>query len=79
MRVGFGKFAQHNIESVPIPYLCWLAKPSRYYKSQHSPEVTFKVPILVQMEARKVLDQRGFRIIGNRIENRDGYVVYEKR
>lgn len=79
MRVGFGKFKNHNIENVPETYICWLAKPTRYYENRRSSEVVFKVPIAVQMEARKVLESRGCRIIGERIENRDGVVIYERR
>jgi hypothetical protein len=79
MIVGFGRHANCDVKDVPVKYMCWLAKPTRYYLDSKSPEVTFKVPLPVQLEARRILEERGHIIIGERIEDSAGNIVYERR
>jgi hypothetical protein len=79
MKTGFGLYAKHNMENLPLGYLCWLAKPTRFYKDKHSTDVTWKVPIAVQMEARRILEERGAKIVGERIENKEGDTIYIRR
>jgi hypothetical protein len=68
MKLTFGIHKGKELEDVPEEYLCWLAKPTRYYKSQHSPEVAFKVPWAITVEARRIVESRGYKIIGERVE-----------
>jgi hypothetical protein len=67
MILTFGKFKGCNLEEVDEEYLCWLAKPnynSHYYKNQYSDEHSWKVPFEVKIAARKVLDNRGWKLQG---------------
>lgn len=64
MVLTFGKCKGHPINEVDDnEYLKWLARPNysaKFYKSLHSSELNFKVPLLVRVEARAVLETRGW-------------------
>jgi len=67
MILGFGKYKGKSLETVPDDYLKWLGKPKYsgvFYKSLHSTELNWKVPLSVTIEARKVLEKRGFVLKG---------------
>ncbi len=68
MILNFGVHAGKEIDQVPLEYLKWLAKPKAYTKNRVSTEITFSVPFAVRAEARRVLEERGYVIIGERIE-----------
>jgi hypothetical protein len=67
----FGAHRGEQIEDVPEDYLKWLAKPKPYTKNIHSSEIKWSVPVTIRMEARRILENRGYRIIGERIERVD--------
>jgi hypothetical protein len=71
MKLPFGSYRGQDISDVPESYLKWLAKPKPYTKGIHSSEVTWTVPIEIRAEARRILESRGYRIIGERIERID--------
>ena len=67
----FGVHKNKSLEEIPEDYLMWLAKPvysGKFYKSLHSTELNWKVPFNIQIAARKVLDSRGYKLIGTRWE-----------
>lgn len=72
MILKFGKYKGIEIKDLTDEaYLKWLAKPeygSKFYKSLHSTELTWKVPFDVKLAARGELMRRGFELIGERWE-----------
>lgn len=71
MILKFGKYKGQNIQSIPDDYLMWLAKPvysGKFYKSLHSTELNWKVPFNIKMAARKELERRGYKLVGERWE-----------
>lgn len=64
----FGIHKGKRLEDVPESYLKWLAKPKPYTINDHSTEITWTVPVDIRMKARQILERRGYRIIGERIE-----------
>jgi hypothetical protein len=67
----FGKCKGQDIREIPDDYCMWLAKPvysGKFYKSLHSTELKWKVPFEVKMAARRELELRGFKLIGERWE-----------
>lgn len=67
----FGKYKGQSLKEVPEDYLMWLAKPvysGKFYKSLHSTELNWKVPFIVQINAREILESRGYKLIGTRWE-----------
>jgi hypothetical protein len=71
MTIHFGKYKGQNIQSIPDDYCMWLSKPvysGKFYTCQHSTELKWKVPFDVKMAARKELERRGFKLIGERWE-----------
>ena len=73
MILSFGQFKGSSIRNIPDSYLFWLCDRGRstYYHSQHSLDVTWKVPISVWEAARKEADRRGFTKNGERWEPKD--------
>ena len=71
MILNFGKYKGKKLEDLPEDYIKWLGKPvysGKFYKSLHSTELNWKVPFPVKVEARKVLEKLGFKLIGERWE-----------
>ncbi len=68
MIMPFGKFKGISLENIDEPYLIWLAKGEGYTKGKHSTEMQFKIPAAIWIEARKILESRGYKIRGERIE-----------
>jgi len=71
MIIPFGKYKWQPIRSIPDDYCMWLSKPvysGKFYKSQHSTELKWKVPLDVKIAARGELERRGFKLIGERWE-----------
>jgi hypothetical protein len=71
MILPFGKYKGRQIEDIPEDYLCWLGKPKysgAFYKSLHSTELNWKVPLAVTIEARKILEKRGWKLNGTEWE-----------
>jgi len=67
----FGKYRGMSLEAIPEDYLMWLAKPKysgKFYESLHSTELKWKVPFNIKIEARRILDKRGYKLIGERWE-----------
>jgi hypothetical protein len=67
MIIPFGKFKGQSMNTLPDDYLQWLAKPKysgKYYESLHSTVLNWKVPFAVKIEARKVLEARGWKLKG---------------
>ncbi len=65
--IPFGIHKDKPITEIPDSYLFWLAKPrysGKFYTSLHSTDKKWKVPINVQIEARKEADRRGFELQG---------------
>jgi len=68
-------FWQHKgktLNEIPESYLFWLCSrgKSTYYKSTHSLDVTWKVPITIWEAARAEAEKRGFKKIGERWERK---------
>jgi len=68
MILPFGKFAGQDMEVVPEDYLMWLAGGGIYTKNRHSTEIKWKVPMPIWVEARKILEARGYKLKGERWE-----------
>ena len=71
MNIPFGKYKGQAMESLPEDYLMWLGKPKysdKYYKSLHSTELDWKVPFPIKLEARRILENRGYKLIGKHWE-----------
>lgn len=68
----FGQHRGHPITAIPDDYLFWLCSrgKSTYYKSSHSLDVTWKVPIVIWEAAREEAEKRGFKKIGERWERK---------
>jgi len=68
MKLNFGIYKGYEISDIPDEsYICWLAKPKysgKFYKSLHSTELNFKVPFLVIIEARKIVEKLGYKLNG---------------
>jgi len=64
----WGDHKGKRLEDIPEPYLIWLAKGKGYTKGKHSTEMAFKIPDKIFREARRILEIRGYKIIGERIE-----------
>jgi hypothetical protein len=63
----FGKYKGQSIQTIPDDYLLWLAKPKysgAFYKSLHSTELNWKVPMAVKLVARTEADRRGWKLKG---------------
>jgi len=67
MQMPFGKYRGTHLEQLPEDYLIWLAKGKGYTKA-HTTEMKFSIPIPVWAESRRILEERGYKIIGERIE-----------
>ncbi len=65
--LNFGIFKGFDLENVPEDYLIWLAKGTGFTKA-HTTEMKFSIPTPVWIEARIILEGRGYKIIGERIE-----------
>jgi uncharacterized protein (DUF3820 family) len=71
MQIMFGKFKGTSMERLPEDYLMWLSKPKysgKFYEGTHSTELKWKVPFTVKIEARKILESRGFTLKGEHWE-----------
>ena len=72
MIIHFGKFRGRTMDSIEDDgYLQWLAKPKysgKYYESLHSTDLKWKVPFPVKIEARKILESRGWVLKGEHFE-----------
>jgi len=71
MQIPFGKFKGQPMNNLPEDYLMWLSKPKysgKYYESEHSTELKWKVPLNVKLEARAILESRGYTLIGEHWE-----------
>lgn len=71
IQLTFGDHKGKTLEEIPEDYLKWLAKPvysGKFYKSRHDNELTWRVPFHVKMEARKLLEKRGYKLVGERWE-----------
>jgi len=70
--IGFGKYHDKSLsELTDEDYLKWLAKPvysGKFYKSIHSTDLNWRVPLEVKIAAREELERRGFKLIGERWE-----------
>lgn len=69
--LSFGKYKNQSIQCIPDDYCMWLAKPvysGKFYKSLHSTERNWSVPFDIKIAARKELERRGFKLIGERWE-----------
>lgn len=69
MILQFGKYKGQKIENIQDEnYLKWLAKPKysgKFYESLHSTDLKWKVPWAVKIEARRVLESRGWKLNGD--------------
>lgn len=73
MILMFGTYKGQSLTNIPVNYCMWLAKPvysGKFYKSIHSTELNWKVPLAVKIAARAELDRRGFKLIGERWEEK---------
>jgi hypothetical protein len=72
MVLQFGKYRGKDLQAVSDEsYIMWLAKPvysGKFYKSLHSTELNWKVPFDVRVAARKELERRGYKLVGERWE-----------
>jgi len=68
MIMPFGKFKGTPLEAIDETYLIWIAKGKGYTKNNRSTEMQFKIPDPLFREARRILESRGYKIIGERIE-----------
>ena len=72
MMLQFGKYKGKDLQTVSDEsYIMWLAKPvysGKFYKSLHSTELNWKVPFNIKMAARKELERRGYKLVGERWE-----------
>jgi len=68
----FGQYRGQKITDIPDTYLFWLCSrgKSTYYKSKHSLDVTWSVPIDIWEAARTEAERRGFYKIGERWERK---------
>lgn len=66
--LNFGIYRGQKIEELEdMDYLRWLGKPkytAKYYKYAHSLDRKFTVPFQTIIEARKVLEQKGYYLVG---------------
>jgi hypothetical protein len=74
--LDFGKYKGKTVAEIDDDScLQFLAKPvysGKYYKSLHSTELNWKVPFNVKIAARAELEKRGYSLIGERWERKDG-------
>lgn len=70
MILDFGIHKDKHISDPTIPddYVKWLASRGKYYKSKHSRETTWKVPLNIWLAALTEIERRGYKIIGERFE-----------
>lgn len=71
MILGFGIYKGKRLEEIPEDYLMWLAKPKysgKFYESLHSTNLKWRVPLEIKTEARRILEERGWKLIGERWE-----------
>jgi len=70
--LNFGKYKNQAIEKLEDEcYLKWIAKPKYhggYYKSLHVTDLKWRVPFEIRMVARKELEKRGYKLIGEHWE-----------
>jgi len=64
----FGKYFGREMTSLPDDYLVWLAGGGAYYRNRRSTEIKWKVPTEVWVEARRILEARGYTLKGERWE-----------
>jgi len=64
----FGRYAGQSIRDIPNDYLFCLCSWGKgiYYKSSHSLDVTWKIPIEWWELARVEADRRGYKLLGER-------------
>jgi len=69
--ITFGQYKGHFYCNLPDDYLQFLAKPrysGKFYKSLHSMEKNWTVPLQAKIAAREELERRGFKLVGTRWE-----------
>ena len=69
--IDFGQYSGHFYCNLPDEYLFWVSKPTysgKFYKSLHSMEKNWTVPLQAKIAAREELERRGFKLVGERWE-----------
>ena len=58
--IQFGQFRGHDLsdETVPVSYIRWLAKRGSYTEPGNRFKTTWKVPIVLSVEARREWERR---------------------
>jgi uncharacterized protein (DUF3820 family) len=69
MIISFGRHQGKDLRNIEDKYLIWLVKKDRGdYLSDTVGGSKFKIPEEISLEARKILKEKGYKFIGNRIE-----------
>lgn len=73
LTLPFGQHRGKTLKEIPESYLFWLCSRgnSTYYKSKHSLDVSWSVPIKIWAAAREEAERRGFRKVGERWERKE--------
>jgi hypothetical protein len=68
MELKFGRFKGMSLSdpAVPDTYVEWLAKRGSYTLQGNRFETTWKVPIVLSIEARREMEHRGYEHDGDR-------------
>ncbi len=65
MKPSFGKYRNTEFERVPEDYLCWICASFKGgFKAKHAGEAPFSPPMEDFIEARRILDERGYNTKG---------------
>ncbi len=65
MKPSFGKYKNTDFENIPEPYLCWICAAFKGgFKAQHAGQKPFTPTDRDFLEARKILDERGYNTKG---------------
>jgi len=70
MILKFGTYRGRDLSDLTIPdsYMQWLASRGRFDSKVNRFETAWKVPVDVWMAARREMERRGYRHIGERFE-----------
>ena len=68
---GIHKGKELSDLSIPDEYIKWLASRGKYKSKLNQFEYAWKLPIMVWLAALKEIEDRGYKIIGERFEKED--------
>ena len=72
MILDFGTHVGKDLsdQTIPDDYMKWLSSRGKYASKKNRFEIAFKVPLDIWLAAREEMERRGYKLIGERWEEK---------